>query len=159
MPSCCIWPPLSLETEGWSRYCAATMSFTVFEQYRGFEPLQAMTLIFFLQRGPNVLNSSEMVKVTDFCTSGRGFHVVDSLLAMFEEVAKYLGHLQQCSKSLNSSSKARSGCRSTDALLQKFKEGATVSVISSKCLSVAKSTVWAPHWAPKSVTDITIVLV
>ena len=32
-------------------------------------------------------------------------------------------------------------------------------MISSKCLFSVKSAVWAPHWAPKSVTYITIVLV
>ena len=82
-----------------------------------------MTLIFFLQRGPNVLSSSEMVKVTDFCTSsGRGFHVVDSLLAMFEEGAKCLGRLhnvQSCWFRLLSTFR---GC-STVALL-----------LSSECL-------------------------
>ena len=40
-----------------------------------------------------------------------------------------------------------------------FEEGTTFLVMSSKCLYAVISTVWAPHWAPKSVTNITIVLV
>ena len=40
-----------------------------------------------------------------------------------------------------------------------FEEGTTFLVISSKCLFSAKSAVWVPYWAPKSVTNITIVLV
>ena len=43
--------------------------------------------------------------------------------------------------------------------LQNARGGGHFSVISSKCLFSVKSAVWAPHWAPKSVTYITIVLV
>ena len=43
--------------------------------------------------------------------------------------------------------------------LQNVQGGGHFSVMSSKCLFSVKSAVWAPHWAPKSVTNITIVLV
>ena len=80
---------------------------------------------------------------------------------MFEEGAKCLGRLhnvQSCWFRLLSTFRLLFH-RCAALVFRMFEEGATVSVISSKCLSAAKSTVWAPHWAPKSVTDITIVLV
>ena len=43
--------------------------------------------------------------------------------------------------------------------LQNVRGGSHFPVISSKCLFSVKSAVWAPYWVPKSVTDITIVLV
>ena len=43
--------------------------------------------------------------------------------------------------------------------LQNVRGGGHFSVMSSKCLFSVKSAVWAPHWAPKSVNYITIVLV